>query len=120
MSTVARWSHALVVALLSLLALATSANAECAWALWKQPTALRGGDGKWDLWAVYPGLKECMRALDSREADARKGIPFTDTSKRAPTELFLMFREDQTGVFTSGITWQCLPDTVDPRGPKGK
>jgi len=44
----------------------------------------------------------------------------TGISKRTPTELFLMFRKDESGSFDSGITWQCFPDTVDPRGPKGK
>ena len=99
---------------------AATAFAECAWVMWKQPTTLKGGDGQWDIWAAYPTVSACTQALDSREADARKGIPFTDVSKRAPTELLLMFRKHESGIFTEGITWQCFPDTVDPRGPKGK
>jgi len=116
----ARWSFIVVTTLFCLLAVATSASAECAWVLWKQPTALKGGDGPWELWAAYPMVTGCTQALDSREADSRKGIPFTDISRRAPTDLFLMFRDQPSGTFTSGISWQCLPDTVDPRGPKGR
>ncbi len=101
-------------------AVVATAAADCAWVLWKQPTALKGGDGAWGLWTAYPTVTACTQALDSREIEARKGIPFTDISRRAPTDLFLMFREGDSGVFTSGISWQCLPDTIDPRGPKGK
>src|SRR5262245_8418819 len=97
-----------------------SASAECAWVLWKQPTALKGGDGQWEVWAAYPNITACTRALDSRETDARKGIPFTEISKRAPTELFLTFRKDLNSIGDTGVTWQCLPDTIDPRGPKGR
>jgi hypothetical protein len=115
-----RLRRVVLFSLLCLTTFATSAAAARAWVLWKQPATLKGGDDGWELWAAYPALTSCTQALDSREAEARKGMPFTDISRRAPTDLFLMFREDKSGIFTSGITWQCLPDTVDPRGPREK
>ncbi len=71
--------------------------------------------GEWELYVAYPTATACTRDLDRREAEARRGAPFIDISKRAPTELSVMFRKNESGIFTEGITWQCLPDTVDPR-----
>ena len=35
--------------------------------------------------------------------------------RRSPTNLLLI---EPSGA--RGVSWQCLPDTVDPRGPRGK
>lgn len=75
-----------------LLTLATSAFAECAWIRWAEVTT---GDGRlveWKVLEAYPDQATCEREL---------------TGKRVEK-------------FQQGFWWyKCLPDTVDPRGPKG-
>lgn len=101
----------------------TSASAECAWVLWHQleyritRDNLVGGVGPWQIETAYPNLSACTRALDSTEADSRRAGSFI--SRRAPTELDILFSPPNAERVKSA-GYLCLPDTVDPRGPKGK
>jgi len=84
------------------LSVAVSASAECAWVLWgNQPTrqpdgtySLRPSD--WMPWGANATREECLRSLPPGYTAG------TLSSDPTPT------------------MYMCLPDTVDPRGSKGK
>ncbi len=91
-----RWPR-ILVALLCLLAVATSASAECAWV----------------LWGVWGGVYEPLRSFDTSKSWRSW---WSDSSVKARCEDAA--KEDQFRLVYGRII--CLPDTVDPRGPKGK
>ena len=98
----------ILLALLCLLAAATSAYAEGTWVLWSQLHAPSAGD--WVRQTTYSTATECTEAIDYREVLTPKSFTI---DRRSPTDLFLM---DQSRA--RGLLWQCVPDTEDPRGPK--
>ena len=67
------------------------------------------------LYASYTSAQDCIRELDSREQRLRPDRTML-IARSAATKL------NVTDRITAGFstTYQCLPATVDPRGPKGK
>jgi hypothetical protein len=107
-----RLPRASVIAALCLLVWTATASAECAWVLWvRAAPADRSGTiiGAWTSWVSYgatTGASGCDD-LTPKNPEANKRVIDATGVRLAP---------DQLG----SIAWQCLPDTVDPRGPKGK
>jgi hypothetical protein len=100
------WS-VFTVSLSILVAFTASASAECAWMLWQEFPV---HSGRWSLRYPYeppafPTKKECDKA--AQQAKATETYTLEDAVKRGrPIDPYSWF--------------VCLPDTIDPRGPKGR
>ena len=101
-----RWSR-ILPATLCLLAPAPPVSAQATWTLW-----MMGASSPWDSVSNFPTREQCMEALHQQA--------------QAVEKLGLKVTEDVAGGSFTGtdadrdIRGQCLPDTEDPRGPKGK
>jgi len=88
---------------LSLLASAATASAEGAWVLWRQ--SISGPEESWFPQEAHTNVSECMagEAVQNRAEERIRGQ--TPPAERQMRPAF---------------SYVCLPDTVDPRGPKSK
>jgi len=97
---------AIVAALL--VAFPSVASAECAWVLWSQTLSVNKGM-TWALQRAYAESNQCNAVAQSMAEE------FAKTEKGTVTQL-------PTGpevvVIGGTVRYACLPDTVDPRGPK--
>jgi hypothetical protein len=103
---------ALVVVLL--VASVSTASAECAWILWvtSAPPGLSSPSPV--VLSSYPSMGGCTKEIDTYDK-ATQGLPGV-RSRFSATRLVIPY-EGQTEGFREFL---CFPDTVDPRGPKGK
>ena len=121
-----------------LAATASSASAECAWVLWSQEVATEPGlaaeDKKaWRPIATFESKPACFSDA-SAKAEELAGIlrAFDGTDKERKTEVqrlglggdhLAVKSTFNGGLFDGARMWtfyRCLPDTVDPREPKGR
>ena len=109
-------SSRILLILLSLLALATSASADCAWVLWMAPSTVDPNALLKDMaHAFLPSRLTPVRAYTKAEAcdDARKESTSDEFNNMLKRNKGRKERWDS-------YIYLCLPDTVDPREPKGK
>jgi hypothetical protein len=92
---------------LSLLTSAATAHAECAWVLWLSKDA-----SPWDVLQAFSTREGCIEAMSKQVAAAEKRNPRVTLDTIGGS-----FSASAKGRILRG---QCLPDTVDPRGPKGR
>jgi hypothetical protein len=97
-----------LLATLGLLTLVTSASAETAWVLWAVSTQLSLSPSNVKTEIPLAGFDTFIKCEALRvQEDARR-------LEKAPQLSGALAAADKT------ILLVCLPDTVDPRGPKGK
>jgi len=107
------------LSLLAVLVLAMSASAEGAWVLWELLLVPPGmSQNTWQVRTAHPTAAECVRAIDVVEGIYERSTPKGTIDRSAPTSL--SWWNSVQGSPVLGHDFRCLPDTVDPRGPKGK
>lgn len=121
-----RRAYVSLLVLLSLLATVSDASAECAWVLWESgATRIANGFSRLPGWSPETSvstLSECRAEIANRlrswsaiaELGGKRHVLLYSESAQAfekegsPTTPDYMF-----------IQYKCLPNSVDPRGPKG-
>ncbi len=88
---------------------AATAYAECAWVLWSEATIIATGRIVWEVLHADDSKPDCwQRGIAAlKEAGSQSGAVVEGSTVR-PRGGPVRYR------------YVCLPDTVDPRGPKGK
>jgi hypothetical protein len=112
-----------LIATLGLLAFATSASADCAWVLWMEERfAATPPESSWRVLQGATMYDSCQAALYARVRDDD-----TDRATRGDHMLTGVYgpviaklRGPDGNGASQVLRYLCLPDTVDPRGPKGK
>ena len=133
------WAQIVLLCLLTtffatfcLLSIATSASAGTGWLLWSQDVATEPGlvtDDKkaWRRIAAFDRKAACFSDASTKAEELAYGAD----EERKLEVLRLVLGDDHLavkstfrgGLFDGARMWtyyRCLPDTVDPRGPKGK
>ncbi len=98
---------------IALLTLTTPAAATCAWVLWARNQSL--DPPRTSAWEVITAVE--TRPVCLQHPLVQSGPVQLDAKARPVPNLL--------GIYVAGsggheVSYECLPDTIDPRGPKGK
>jgi hypothetical protein len=121
---VLRWASMVVT--LTVLMLAATAYAECAWVMWTRDASSGYGfvdEKPWQLVRSVPTYDACeaAQAKTIKNMAAFWAKAGRDVASTTENTFSLSIRDaegKQVGLVTQ--LFRCLPDTVDPRGAKGK
>jgi hypothetical protein len=103
--------RATLLVALSLLASAATAYAECSWVLWTYDgTSSRFATNTWRPKAPFETYEQCRKEIKRHRDEAMLA-----EGPNAPARLHW----NREAWRIDGIDYECWPDTVDPRGPKG-
>ena len=115
-----RRTAALLVAFY-LLTSAATAYAECAWVLWEQ-TNTGLAPLAWKILRVSADMTSC-EAVKARTVEVAAASPPTGYARERLGDSTVM-ETPRVGLLigapSTTLQYSCLPDTVDPRGPRGK
>jgi hypothetical protein len=96
-----------VAAVLAVLTVVSAADAASAWVLWG---SMLNSD------VNHPSDSFDTKAQCEAEAERRRT---SDQAVRDDMKRQLSSSDYRSFLISTHIFWKCLPDTVDPRGPKG-
>ena len=99
--------QALLLVAFFLLTSAATADAECAWVLWNE-VSLDSGQVGWVAVQAETTKRDCDLSASGKVKEAASDGAIVKGNIVRPQLLPLSYR------------FVCFPDTVDPRGPKGK
>jgi len=114
-------SRAPLLLALSLLASVASACAECAWVFWLEVSGPPTHESSSRPVSGWGTREACEQALTQRlAADSEKDTSMDVTVDPQPGRPRLWVRRKGHPELLAVYTYVCFPDTVDPRGPKGR
>jgi hypothetical protein len=105
----------------SLLISTATAHAECAWVFWLEVSSPPTHESSSRPLSGWGTREACEQALTQRlAADSEKDTSMDVTVDPQVGRPRLWVRRRGHPELLAVYTYVCLPDTVDPRGPKGK
>jgi hypothetical protein len=101
--------------LASLLAVSSVAEATCAWVLWTHNVLVASDKSivSWELQRAFDTVPACEKGAEALAAEVAQETRATlRKTARGPMVI--------TPALSETSSYVCLPDTIDPRGPKGE
>jgi hypothetical protein len=110
-------AFSLLASAVAVTAPAATAYAECAWVLWSHTVPLSKAE-KWKPETGFPDALSCqhtMTAIRPERLSIEAGGPEIERVDAGGNAATVYYKDGRK----SSASLHCLPDTVDPRGPKG-